>query len=226
MKDILNFVFLSDKLQPNGAGLYGMGGPFFNYVLRNGYSYTINSEIKDGYKNIIMIEPIGTTYGVANIPKSDINHIKSLIKRSDTKLLIVSLADPSNNYSFEICFNYLEKNDMIDSMIFDKEIKNIDNIIFIDSNIRYKKIYTLNYFMEDAFYSKNTFYNVKNSLGYVSKQISVDELDRYRTKKFISFNRNTDKMHRLFLLNEYSKTVLSPFFVCFTDPPLFFIFEV
>ena len=203
MKDILNFVFLSDKLQPNGVGLYGMGGPFFNYVLRNGYSYTINSEIKDGCKNIIMIEPIGTTYGVANIPKSDINHIKSLIKRSDTKLLIVSLADPSNNYSFEICFNYLQKNGMIDSMIFGKEIKNIDNIIFIDSNIRYKKIYTLNYFMEDAFYSKNTFYNVKNSLGYVSKQISVDELDRYRTKKFISFNRNTDKMHRLFLLNEY-----------------------
>jgi hypothetical protein len=199
MNKNLNFVFFSDTLNPNGINSYGMHGPFFNYILRNGYSYTLNCEIKDGYKNIIMIEPIGTTYGISNIPNVDITKIKSLIKRNDVKLLIVSLADPSNDYSFEICFEYLQKHDMI----FDKTIQNTNKIIFIDSNLRYEKIYTLNYFIEDAFYSKNTFYNVKNSLGYVSKQISVDELDRYKTKKFISFNRNTDKMHRLFLLNEY-----------------------
>jgi hypothetical protein len=199
MNKNLNFVFFSDTLNANGIDSYGMQGPFFNYVLRNRYSYTLNCEIKDEYKNIIMIEPIGTTYGISNIPNVDITKIKSIIKRNDAKLLIVSLADPSNDYAFQICFEYLEKHDMI----FDRTIQNTNKIIFIDSNIRYEKIYTLNYFIEDAFYSKNTFYNVKNSLGYVSRDISVDELDSYRTKKFISFNRNTDKMHRLFLLKEY-----------------------
>jgi hypothetical protein len=37
----------------------------------------------------------------------------------------------------------------------------------------------------------------------VSEKIELNELDGYRNKKFICFNRSVDKEHRLSLLNEY-----------------------
>jgi hypothetical protein len=199
MDSILNFISLTDKIEANGEGVYGMSGPFFKYLNSRGkYSYTTNCKIKDGYKNIIMIEPLGTVYGVSNIPMEDVKKIKKLISQN-AKLLIVSLADPSNDYSFEICFNFLKEN----GIVFDSEITNKENVIFIDSNMRYDTLHTFDYFLEEAMYAKKAFYNTENSLGYVSTPINLTELNTFRNKKFISFNRNNDKLHRLYLLKEY-----------------------
>jgi hypothetical protein len=200
MNKNLNFVFFSDSLEHNGVGSYGILGPLFNYITRlHTYSYTLNCEIKDGYKNIIMIEPIGTTYGTANIPNEDIEKIKNILNKG-AKLLIVSLADPSNTHAFETCLEFLKDKNLIE----DLEIKNQKNVIFLDSNLRYKdSIYVIDYFIEEGTWNKDTFYNNENSLGYISEPIKESELNTFKTRKFISFNRNNDKIHRFYLLKEY-----------------------
>jgi len=196
----INFVFFSDSLEHNGVGSYGMKGPFFKYITRlHTYSYTLNCQIKDGYKNIIMIEPRSTVYGISNIPNEDIEKIKNILNKG-AKLLIVSLADPSNTHAFENCLEFLKDKNLID----DLEIKNQNNVIFLDSNLRYKdSIYVIDYFIEEGTWFKDTFYNNENSLGYISEPIKESELNTFKTRKFISFNRNNDKIHRFRLLKEY-----------------------
>lgn len=197
----INFVFFSDSLCPNGINIYGIEGPFFNYITKiKKYSYTLNGETRDGYKNIIMVEPIGTVYGISKINKEDILKIKNLITKHNNKLLIVSLADPSNHHAFKECLRFLKKQDLITS----ENLKNTKNIIFIDSNVKYSdNIFGLDYFLEEGTWFKENFFNSLNSLGYVSEIIKENELDKFRTKKFISFNRNNDKIHRFYLLREY-----------------------
>lgn len=196
--NLLNFMFLTDKIEPN---CHGMKGPFFKYITNSyKYSKTINAEIKTGYKNIIPIEPMGTADGVLNMSKDELKKIKELIKHDNVKLLIVSLADPSSDYSYDTCLNFLNKSDIISG----NEISNYQKVIFIDSNMNYSdKIYTLDYFIDEATWNKYMFYDGQNDLGYSSLPINETELDNFRNKKFISFNRNNDKLHRHVLLTEY-----------------------
>ncbi len=200
IKSNINFVFFSNSLIPNGLGLYGMEGPFFNYIKEGGqYSYTLNGEIKPGYKNVLMTEPLGTVDDVTRISTVELDKIKKLI-RQGCKLLIVSLADPSSSFAFENCLEFLKNENLIDNI----ELKNYKNVIFLDSNVRYKDtIHTLDYFLEEGTRYKDIFYNSTNSLGYISEIIAESELDKFRNMKFISFNRNNDKIHRFYLLREY-----------------------
>jgi len=195
---MLNFVFLSDKVEPN---CNTMNGPFFNYIAKHRkYSHTVNSEIKAGYKNIIVIEPFGTFDGIIKLSHSDIELIKTILQNDNTKLLIASLSDPSSEYSFTTCINFLLKF----NIIFDEDVSKSDKVIFIDSNMNYHdKIYTLDYFIDEATWHGQMFYGHKNELGYISEVIHEYELSSFRNKKFISFNRNNDKLHRLLLLKEY-----------------------
>jgi hypothetical protein len=200
MDSFLNFILLSNTFEANGIGTYGMQGPFFKYIFfRKNFSYTLNSEYRDEYKNLIMIEPIGSVDGIANIPDGDIYKIKQLMQSGNVKLLIVSLADPSSDYSYQNCMNFLKKH----GIVIDDTICNSENVIIMDSNGRYKNIYTLDYFVEESFYYRHTYYSDINSLGYASTEIKEFELDTFRNKKFLSFNRNNDKLHRLYLLKEY-----------------------
>jgi hypothetical protein len=200
MDSFLNFILFSDKFDANGIGNYGMFGPFYKYIFSKGkYSYTLNSEYREGYKNLILIEPMGTVHGITNIPKHDIKKIKDLIQTGCVKLLIVSLADPSGNHAFTKCIQFLKKN----GIAVGDNICNSTDVIFIDSNTRYENIYTLDYFMEESFQYKYTYYGNSNSLGYTSFEIKESELNNFRNKKFLSFNRNTDKLNRLALLKEY-----------------------
>jgi hypothetical protein len=195
---MLNFVFLSDSVKPNCDS---MDGPFFKYITDSyRYSRTINAEIKPGYKNIIMIEPFGTVDGILKLSDNDIIKIKDLLSNDNTKLMIVSLADPSNDHGFERCLPFLNEHGLIQGT----DIFTSDKVIFLDSNVNYKdKIYATDYFIDEATWYKHMFYDGPNSLGYISEPILESELSTFRNKKFLSFNRNNDKLHRLLLLKEY-----------------------
>ena len=83
MGSLLNFVFLKDTCEYNGDETYAMQGPVFYYIERKNYSYTINSEIKVGYKNILLIEGNKIFESLLNIPDS----IYDFIQNNDIKLL-------------------------------------------------------------------------------------------------------------------------------------------
>jgi hypothetical protein len=195
---MLNFVFLSDKIEPN---CQMMLGPLFKYIISMyKYSRTTHGQIKEGYHNLILIEPYGTVDRIAKLSSTDLEQIKTLLKHNNVKLMIASLADPSNDYSFDTCLHFLNEHGLIS----DINIANHDKVIFIDTNMNYcEKIHTLDYFMDEATWSKFMFYDGPNSLGYFSEPIYEFELDSFRNKKFISFNRNNDKLHRFLLLKEY-----------------------
>ena len=83
--NLLNFIFLTDKIEPN---CHGMTGPFFKYITSSyKYSKTVNAEIKTGYKNIIPIEPIGTADGVSKMSTDELKKIKELIKHDNVEQL-------------------------------------------------------------------------------------------------------------------------------------------
>jgi hypothetical protein len=188
MGSILNFVFLKDTHEYNGDSSYAMQGPIFYYIQNKNYSYTINSEIKAGYKNILLIEGIKKFESLLNIP----NSVYEFIKTNDVKLLFTSIPDPCNLSTFIIGCNYLKTK-------LPKEKYHL-----IDSNTRLPDIFTFDFFVEEAMFNKDqNFLDELNPLGYISEEININELDSFRNKKFLCFNRNVDKPHRISLLYEY-----------------------
>ena len=188
MGSLLNFVFLKDTCEYNGDETYAMQGPVFYYIERKNYSYTINSEIKVGYKNILLIEGNKIFESLLNIPDS----IYDFIQNNDIKLLFTSIPDPSDILTFIEGCNYLKTK-------LPKEKYHL-----IDSNTRLPDIFTFDFFVEEAVFNKDqNFIDELNPLGYISEEIHVNELDKFRNKKFLCFNRNIDKPHRISLLYEY-----------------------
>lgn len=192
MNNLINFVFLENTLVANGKDVYGHQGPFLNYIFNNSISYTVNAELRSGYKNIVPIELISESYLINNFPTD----LGDFINNNDVKLLLISLSDPMNQYSINNLVDFFSKNIPIDHR----------KIIILNSNIGkldslYKQ-YSINYFLEEATWHKNNLFGW-NSLGYVSEQIQLHELDNFRNKKFICYNRNNDKIHRFALLDEY-----------------------
>ena len=188
MGSILNFVFLKDTCEYNGDETYAMQGPIFYYIERKNYSYTINSEIKVGYKNILLIEGNAIFGSLLNIPDS----IYDFIQNNDIKLLFTSIPDPTDILTFIEGCNYLKTK-------LPKEKYHL-----IDSNTRLPDIFTFDFFVEEAVFNKDhNFIDELNPLGYISEEIHVNELDKFRNKKFLCFNRNIDKPHRISLLYEY-----------------------
>jgi hypothetical protein len=188
MGSLLNFVFLSNELEKNGPDGFSMQGPLFWYIIGNNYSYTLSGKLREGFKNILMIEGNNSLDSFKDIP----NDILQFVLNNDVKLLAVSLADPSNYFGYKNAKSNLEKI--------------LPNKFYIlDSNSGLKNCFTLDYFLEEANYprQKNNNFGIVNDLGYVSEDIEISELHNFREKKFLSFNKTTDKQHRASLLHEY-----------------------
>jgi hypothetical protein len=188
MGSLLNFVFLSNKLEKNGPDDLSIAGPLFWYILRNNLSYTLNGNLKPEHKNILMIEGRESLHSFNNIPDIILDYIKN----NNVKLLAVSLADPTCEQIYVIVKNKLEK--ILPNKFY-----------IIDSNTALHGCYSLDFFLEESTYSykKINNFDIENELGYISKELTIDELDIFRYKKFLSFNRNVDKHHRASLLHEY-----------------------
>lgn len=186
MGSLLNFVFLGNTLEKNGSDNLATTGPMFWYVVDNGYSYTLNGEIKEGYKNLLLIEGRCSLWSFLDLEDDIIN----FIKQNDVKLLGVSLADPTHLASF------LRTKEHLETIIPNK-------YCLVDSNTALPNCYTIDFFLEEATRDKHSMFEIVNDLKYVSKEIQIGELDIFREKKFISFNRNSDRRHRTTLLYEY-----------------------
>jgi len=188
MGSLLNFVFLKDTREYNGDRTYAMEGPIFWYIYNKNYSHTINSEIKPGYRNILLIEGIEKFQSLLNIP----NSVYDFIKTNDIKLLFTSIPDPCNIHSFITGFRYIKTK--LPRMKY----------YLVDSNRRLEGILSFDFFLEESMWNRHQYFrNENNDLGYISEEIQLNELDGYRNKKFICFNRSVDKEHRVSLLNEY-----------------------
>ena len=188
MGSLLNFVFLKDTHEYNGDETYAMQGPIFNYIQMNNYSYTLNSQLKPNHRNILLIEGRTKLESLLNIPET----VYNFIKNNDIKLLFTSMPDPCNDATYKLAFKYI------------KEKLPSNKYYIIDSNRRLKDILSFDFFLEESIINRNQFFKpYPTDLGYVSEKIELNELDGYRNKKFISFNRSVDKEHRLSLLNEY-----------------------
>jgi hypothetical protein len=188
MGSLLNFVFLKDTHEYNGDETYAMTGPIFYYIIKNEYSYTLNGQLKPNHKNILLIEGRTKLESLLNIPET----VYNFIKNNDIKLLFTSIPDPCNDATYKLAFKYI------------KEKLPSNKYYIIDSNRRLKDILSFDFFLEESIINRNQFFKpYPTDLGYVSEKIELNELDGYRNKKFICFNRSVDKEHRLSLLNEY-----------------------
>ena len=188
MGSLLNFVFLKDTHEYNGDETYATCGPIFYYIIKNEYSYTLNGQLKPNHKNILLIEGRTKLESLLNIPET----VYNFIKNNDIKLLFTSIPDPCNKSTYKLAFKYI------------KEKLPSNKYYIIDSNRRLKDILSFDFFIEESIINRNQFFKpYPTDLGYVSEKIELNELDGYRNKKFICFNRNVDKEHRLSLLNEY-----------------------
>ena len=188
MGSLLNFVFLKDTHEYNGDETYAMHGPIFYYIVKNEYSYTLNGQLKPNHKNILLIEGRTKLESLLNIPET----VYNFIKNNDIKLLFTSIPDPCNEATYKFAFKYI------------KEKLPSNKYYIIDSNRRLKDILSFDFFLEESIINRNQFFKpYPTDLGYVSEKIELNELDGYRNKKFICFNRSVDKEHRLSLLNEY-----------------------
>lgn len=211
MGSILNFIFLSDTLVTNGNGTFGNQGPFFTYLQSKNLRYSLNGKVEENCKNILPIEISKGGMGVKEIP----DEVFNLVNNNDVKLLIINLPDPTTRSAYIFSLNYLKS-----------KISDLGKLIFIDANLELKdiktnfsnKIYTFNYFIEESTRDKQNFYNNKNILGYISEPITLNELDRFRHKKFLSFNRNVDKAHRFVLLDEFLKNTFEDSYFSFLRP--------
>ncbi len=222
MGSLLNFVFFKNELVPNWTHTHNQG-PFINYLQKNKLQYTLNGELKDGFKNILPIE-ISGGWAVRDMPPA----IFKFVEENNVKLLLMNLPDPTTRDGHIFSLNYL------------KDKINFDKVIYIDTNLRlpnistsysrkvywpgysWPKVYAFNYFIEEATWDKERFYGSENSLGYISEPIELHELTNFRNKKFISFNRNAGRANRFILLDEFIKGTFSDSYFSFLRPMDYF----
>jgi len=165
-------------------------GPVSNYIISH-FKYTLNSEILEGYRNVLVIE---TTGGYDSLENIFTDEFVSHVLENDLTICACVVADPGSEPSFKKINTFTKLN------------KIYDRISYIDSNVLfevYENVSTFHYFLEEAYDSKQNFYGTDNDLGYVSVRPTENQLDSYRNKKFLSFSRNNDKRHRLSLLHDY-----------------------
>ena len=185
----LNFVFFKDTLESNGDPSFSTTGPIFYYIQTYNYSYTLNGELRKDYKNILLIEPVHKLKSILDIPDT----IYNFVNDNNIKLLIASIADPTDGESFQISLDYITKK------------LPISKFEIIDVNTRLNdSVYSIDWFLEEAVSNHITnFQNEENDLGYISEEIQLNEIDCFRNKKFLCFNKSIDKEHRISLLHEY-----------------------
>lgn len=181
MGSVLNFVFSEcDTLNC---------GPFRNYIQSN-LPNCNESEIDLTNKNLILVEPVGELDD-----NSCFYDIVKKYKDTDIKFLFCILGDPPINYKIKRIKSKL------------KGLIDLNRVIFLSSNINLKgkNIFSFDYFLEESTWDmySHFFGSYVNELNYVSEDIKLDELNIFRDNKFLSFNRNVDKIHRFNLLHLY-----------------------
>ena len=159
-------------------------GPIVNYIDYNYGFYPIEDD------SIIVLEFNGN---VDDHP--DLFNLLKQHKDTDVKFLLCYVSDPLADFKLEETKKYLYN-------LIEKE-----RIFFLTSNTLLigDDIISFDYFLEESTWvSYHDIFSIQpNDLGYVSQDIEIDELDTIRTKKFLSFNRNVNKKHRLNLLQLY-----------------------
>jgi hypothetical protein len=188
MDVFLNFILLHERdTYPDWC----FDGPL-TVKTYNNYSYTHFPEIKEGYLNYILIEPREALKSFIRQVEKFSNHADYL-KKNNIKVILASLADPPNQPIYNELVLELKKYNLFDYFI----------IVSSNMNLRGESnLYCFNYFIEDSLLYKNSFFT-KNDLGYLSEEIDVNELDVFRNKKFLSFNKTIDKQHRYSLFHDY-----------------------
>ncbi len=166
-------------------------GPI-TYKIYDNFSYTIFPNIKSGVTNYMLIEPTEALKVLVNNPEYLIIKIKDFLIKNDIKLILSSIADPPNAYIYKLLMDDLKKLELS------------DKIIVLSSNmaLKHDNVYCVNFFVEDFIHNKHILYG-ETDLGYTSEEIRLDELDNFRNKKFLSFNRTVDKEHRYSLYHDY-----------------------
>jgi len=165
--------------------------------ISNNFSVTSNFKIKENHINYLLLETVNKFNGIIELLNNEIqgHEIIKFINKSDVKVLMCSLVDPSL---------IQEKEKIIKKS---KEFFKDDKVYYLESNFQNKNdINTLcwHFFIEDAKDNFNSIYNDKpNQLGYKSEVISEDDLDVFRNKKFLCFNRLVNRKHRASLLYDY-----------------------
>ena len=165
-------------------------GPFYNYIQSN-LPHTNDYDVDYNNKNLILIE----TGGDFNDDSCVYNVIEKY-KDTNVKFLFTILSDPPINYKIK----------KIKEMT--KGVVSNNRVILLSSNVNLKgkNVFSFDYFLEEStwdMYDEHYFSKYGNDLGYVNIDIDVNELDVFRNKKFLSFNRNINKIHRFNLLHLY-----------------------
>lgn len=188
MGSFLNFILLHKQDEyPDWC----FQGPLTDKAYNN-FSYTHFPEIRAGYVNYILIEPREALKAFINEIPNFSNYIQYL-KDNNVKIVLASLADPPNQPVY---------NDLVSEL---KKYKLFDYFIIVSSSVNLKgesNLHCFNYFIEDSLLYKNSFFT-ENELGYLSEEIAIDELNKFRNKKFLSFNKTIDKQHRYSLFHDY-----------------------
>jgi hypothetical protein len=205
MGSILNFVIPSS----DNFGKWCIQGPMTSIVMQD-HSYTTYPNIKTNYKNYILLEPTEALMGL--VKKIDVifrknNNLKKFIKENNLKIIIVSLADPPVHDYYKLLIDKLKFHDVFDDCI----------IITSNINLQGKNLYSYHFFIEQIVNLDHSLFGMMTDLGYKSEEIKLEELDNFRNKKFLSFNKTIDKPHRYSLLHDYIKYDFSDSYFSFLE---------
>lgn len=208
MGSILNFVFPYKK---DDVPDWFIPGPLTCHIEQN-LNHTYDCQINPELTNYIVFETINKFKGFSenlNFKINETNTILDFLKHSNLPILLCSIADPATNHEKEKILEVLKKYDLE------------DRVFFIESNFQHnnhKNTFCWNFFIEDfSEDSKQMFLEAKNDLGYNSERIKKFELDRFRNKKFLCFNRTIDRQHRISLFYDYLNNDFSDSLFSFLD---------
>lgn len=208
-KTILDYIHLQDVEDKNDE--------LNILMIQSCHFYTIEREISNGYLDLNFLSK---------------HSIKLLQEYNNFYLWIVD--DKEGSYDFEPQFkqnilDFVSKNKIKQNKII---FSNCNN--FIDKKIKYIKTFPVNPYILQGSLDENIDMN-----GYTKTAPTVQDIynisDRIRPLKFLSYNRNSSRLHRLLLVSrlykddilEHSKVSLyeNDYFNDTENPNLFYSFE-
>jgi len=211
MGSILNFVSLfGEDDRPDWV----IRGPLTDY-LENNYKHTIGIDFDNSLNNIIVLETVEHFKGCFQNLRTKFSgtSLVEILKNNDIKIIFGSIADPSSRIDKIKLMNQIELLNLT------------DKVYYLDSVINHqedKNTFCYHHFLEEPgiHYEKfgnYNFFEEINDLGYKSKDIDETEIDTFREKKFLSFNRTVDKDNRLSLYHTYLENDFSDSYFSFLN---------
>jgi hypothetical protein len=204
MGSVLNFITLfNEKNYPEWC----FAGPAIQKIYSE-YSHTLYPTLKNGYKNYLIIEPSSGLNGLTKFIETN-NSIEffDFCKKNDINILIACISDPPTEDNYNLLVKKLKE----------LQIYNLCKFITSNLNINNTETFSFHFFIEQYFKNKNIIFNKKTDLGYFSEEIKVDELNIFRNKKFLSFNKTIEKQHRYSLFHDYLTNDFSDSYFSFLE---------